>query len=277
MTVRSVSLRFAARLLPIATLALAVFACARREEASGPSRLEWTMQDLQRSWSADSADTSREVWVSFHYPLFTASPGGPVAVDSLNAWVKQVLVASAQSDSTPGDLEALAGQMIANYQGVRRDFGTVSAPWFYENEVRVTWDSLGVISMISSADGYTGGAHGSAVRIWGVLDANTGRRLALGDLIAASARDTLERLGEAAFRGARRIPEGGALQRDGFWFENGRFRLAGNFGLDRDGLVFHYNSYEVAPYAMGPTTVVIPWDAVAGYLRPDGPLASLRP
>ena len=267
----------AARWLPLAAaLALAIAACARREEPPPPPRLEWTMQELQRSWSADLPDTSREVWVSLHYPGFTSVPGDPAALDSLNGWVERTLVAASMTDSAPGDLESLAGQMVANYQEVRRRFGEPPAPWFYENEILVTWDTLGVVSMISSADSYTGGAHGAAIRIWGVLDANTGRRLALGDLIAASARDTLLRLGEAAFREARRLAPGVPLDQSGFWFEGGRFRLTSNFGLEEDGLVFHYNSHEVAPYAMGPTTIAIPWDAIAGYLRPDGPLVHLR-
>ena len=43
------------------------------------------------------------------------------------------------------------------------------------------------------------------------------------------------------------------------------------------GLVFHFNSGEVGPFATGATTVTIRWDDLLGYVRPDGPLRSLRP
>lgn len=257
--------------------AVAAAACAREPGRGGPAgaALDWTMRDLQRSWSADSADTVRDVWVSLHYPEFTAAPGGRAAVDSLNRWVESRLVAAAATDSTPADLEALAARMIANYQELRRDIGGPAAAWFYENEVRVTWDSLGLVSLVSTADSYTGGAHGSAVRLHGVLDTRTGRRLALDDLFEPVARESLRALGEAAFRAARRLPPGAPLDREGFWFPSGRFALTPNFGIEPGGVVFHYNSYEIAPYAMGPTTLRLPWEPLAGLLRgPLEPLAS---
>lgn len=264
------------RLVPLALALLAGFACARREEPPPPAGLGWTMQDLQRSWSADQADTLPEVWISLHYPEFT-DPAAPRAADSLNAWVEQALVAASQTDSTPGDLEALARQMIANYQSLRRDLpGSPVGSWYYENEVLVRWDSLGVLAMVSTADSYLGGAHGNAVRIHAVFDRATGRRLGFGDLFDPAEGAALTAAAEAAFREARRLPEDVRLDRAGFWFEDGRFRLTPNFGLEREGIVLNYNSYDIAPYAMGPTAVRLPWDSVAGLLRADGPLAPLR-
>jgi hypothetical protein len=49
-----------------------------------------------------------------------------------------------------------------------------------------------------------------------------------------------------------------------------------NFTLERStqsgligGLAFHFEPYEVAPYAMGPQEVVIPQAAISGYLTPE--------
>jgi len=262
-------------LLTTAAIATLSLACAKREDPAPPA-LRWEMRDLQRSWSADT-DTTSEVWVSLHYPEFLSVAGDSTALDSLNRWVKRTLVAASMTDSTPGDLEALAAQMIANYQDVRERFGTPPAPWFYENEIRVTWDTLDVVSMVSSADSYTGGAHGAAITVWVVIDANRGRRLFLGDLITPAARDTLLILGEAAFRRARGLQPELPLNQQGFWFPDDRFRLTPNFGIERKGLAFHYNSGDVGPFASGPTSFTIPWDEIAGYIRPDAPMRFLRP
>lgn len=261
-------------LLAAALAAVSSPACAPREAAAPPPRLAWTMEDFQRSWSADG-DTLPEVWLSLHYPRFTAPPGSGAA-DSLNAWVEQAQFAAARSDSAPGSLEGIAGTMIANFQALHREFpGAPAAAWYFENECLVGWDSLGVISMRSLTDTYTGGAHGFAARAYGVFDSETGRRLGLGDLAAPDGADSLRRIAEQAFRSARDLPPDAALEREGFWFEGGHFGLTANFGLERDGLVFFYNSYEVAPYVMGPTEVRLAWDAVKGLLRRDGPLAPI--
>src|SRR5262245_47438536 len=94
------------RLLAVALTAVLAFACARKAPAPEPARLEWTMQDVQRSWSADTADTVRDVWVSLHYPQFTRVPGGAAVTDSLNRWVQLALLGMSQSDSAPGDIES---------------------------------------------------------------------------------------------------------------------------------------------------------------------------
>jgi len=53
----------------------------------------------------------------------------------------------------------------------------------------------------------------------------------------------------------------------GFWFKEG-FELTPNWGFTRDGMLFHYNSYEVAPYSMGPTDALVPWSELSGIVRP---------
>lgn len=263
-------------LLPVVAAGLFACGCAPRDEAPGPPVLAWTVRDVQRSWGSNPADTTRDVWVSFTLPEFSSAPGGPAAAESLNAWTEQALLAGSPGDSALGSPEDIAAQMIANYQSLRREVPGMRAPWFYENEVRVAWDSLATVAMVSSADRYTGGAHGSAVKRWGVLDTHTGRRLRVSDLIESGGLDSLSRLAEAAFRRTRGIAPEARLDHEGFWFHNGRFTLSPNFGLERGGLVFHYNPYDVAPYAMGPTTVVVRWDEAAPLLRADGPLAALR-
>lgn len=41
-----------------------------------------------------------------------------------------------------------------------------------------------------------------------------------------------------------------------------------NFQLLADGILFLYNIYEIAPYACGPVSVVVPYDQLAPYIQP---------
>ena len=47
-----------------------------------------------------------------------------------------------------------------------------------------------------------------------------------------------------------------------------------NWNITADGLMITFDEYQVAPYAAGPQTVVIPYKELAQIIEPDGPLAA---
>jgi hypothetical protein len=48
-----------------------------------------------------------------------------------------------------------------------------------------------------------------------------------------------------------------------------------NWNITPNGLMISFDEYQVAPYAAGPQTVVIPYSELASIILPDGPLAGL--
>jgi uncharacterized protein DUF3298 len=46
-----------------------------------------------------------------------------------------------------------------------------------------------------------------------------------------------------------------------------------NWNITAEGLMFTFDEYQVAPYAAGPQTVIIPYKVLAPLVRADGPLA----
>lgn len=50
-----------------------------------------------------------------------------------------------------------------------------------------------------------------------------------------------------------------------------------NFTLERDGLVYAFNPYEIAPYAVGIVKVHVPYEELQGLLRPASLLAAYLP
>jgi hypothetical protein len=263
------------RLLLIGLAAFAGFACARQRTPENAG-VEWTLRDERSSWSADSTDTTKNVWVALHYPEFTSAPT-PAALDSLNRWAHERRFALLEGDTLEKTVDGLAARLIRDYQAFRAQTGTQAAtPWYLDADVGVAWDSLGVVSMVSFTESYLGGAHGETERTWGVLDAASGQRLSIGALVEADALDSLTRLGEAAFRSVRRIAPGAPLDEAGFEFEGGVFRLPPNFGLSEQGFEFVWGACEVAPCLFGPTEFRIPWDQVRPLLDAQGPLGSMR-
>ena len=49
------------------------------------------------------------------------------------------------------------------------------------------------------------------------------------------------------------------------------------WNISADGLVIFFNEYQVAPYAAGPQTVVVPFSELENIIDPGGPLAEVKP
>lgn len=104
--------------------------------------------------------------------------------------------------------------------------------------------------------GYTGGAHGYGYDNYYQIDRKTGRTLIVDDFI--SDLEVLNRLGEKYLRKMYEIPVDQTLEEYGFWFNENNFQVNENFYFTPTKMVFYFNSYEIAPYAGGPTELEIP-------------------
>ncbi|HEV2704458.1 MAG TPA: RsiV family protein [Pyrinomonadaceae bacterium] len=126
---------------------------------------------------------------------------------------------------------------------------------------------------------YAGAAHPNHNTAVINFDLDSGRTLALADLFNSSS-DYLRVLSDyciadlkrqAARQGAdsmltdEGIEQGAAAETESFhsWL------------LTRDGLEITFDPYEVAPYAAGSQSVLIPYDVLKQILKPDGVVASL--
>ncbi|MBR5702989.1 MAG: DUF3298 domain-containing protein [Bacteroidales bacterium] len=108
-------------------------------------------------------------------------------------------------------------------------------------------------------DSYSGGAHGTTINTFLVFDLTTGRQITEADLfrdgfeedIAEPLYDkVLENLDEDAWDAIYEVPTPN-----------------GNFSVSEQGLTWHYNQYEIAPYVVGPLSAEFTWDELAPYLK----------
>lgn len=116
---------------------------------------------------------------------------------------------------------------------------------------------------------YTGAAHPSDTSLTATFDLQTGQALTLAGLFAPSA-DYLNAIAKYCIDqlNTRDIGFQG--------FELGATATAQNYrnwNITTDGLMITFDEYQVAPYAAGPQTVLIPYTELAHIIRSDGPLA----
>ncbi|MGE5072817.1 MAG: RsiV family protein [Anaerolineae bacterium] len=116
---------------------------------------------------------------------------------------------------------------------------------------------------------YSGAAHPGDVSQTITYDLQAGRDVALGDLFIPNA-DFLTAVSKycVAQLNTRDIGFQGFELGATATLQNYR-----NWNITSDGLMITFDEYQVAPYAAGPQTIIIPYKALAPLIRANGPLA----
>ncbi|GHE34103.1 DUF3298 and DUF4163 domain-containing protein [Sphingobacterium griseoflavum] len=139
--------------------------------------------------------------------------------------------------------------------------------WFKHQDSKVILNEGGILTLQTAINDYTGGAHGMEIELWFSFDVPAKKRLALTDLVADTTQ--LLQIAERRFKKMENLSDT-ASYGSSYFFDNENFVLPENFGLTKDGLLFHYNPYEIKSYAEGPTTLVIPYSALLDVLTEKG-------
>ncbi|MDR1107423.1 MAG: RsiV family protein [Spirochaetaceae bacterium] len=104
---------------------------------------------------------------------------------------------------------------------------------------------------------YTGGAHGMVETDYFLIDSTEKKQLHLRDLFQDGTAGALQERVEAALRVYSGLEEGAPLS-NGYYF-NDSAEPPDNFYLTPQGLTFHWNPYEIAPYSVGPVEITVPY------------------
>lgn len=112
---------------------------------------------------------------------------------------------------------------------------------------------------------YLGGAHGMPYVEYVVLDSQNKRRLDLDDLLIATAKPKFESLAYDAYKDWIKDYADDVAEYEKSW----PFSMTENVSLNDKGVVLKYQSYAIAPYAYGQPELVIPYNKLAGVLRPQ--------
>jgi len=200
------------------------------------------------------------------------SGGKGSQADSLNVFIDRQLKAmmagfgGEESLSPAASLQDYMLAFLNDYTQIKEEYGA-SIPWALELEVQEVFRNDRITSLSFLAYSYMGGAHPNTFQQNLCVDLLNLKPLTLSEVV----KDTLSLLplAEAAFRHAREIPANTPFSDFGFQFPGERFHLNDNFLLSAKGLVFHFNPYEIAPYALGHTDFSIPYSQLQALMTAD--------
>jgi len=186
--------------------------------------------------------------------------------DSVSTTLSRVLYMLNPEDEETKTLDQLADQFLASYSDFLKEVGGYELGWWIESSHEIHLNNPKVISIELMTSSFTGGAHPLGFSETFNFFLPGGQPVVLDSMI--SDRQGFAQLVEKEFKLARGLPETASLQDEGF-FDGGTLALPLNFVFTPEGLYLIYNVYEAAPYALGPTEFIIPYDKLRDLLKLD--------
>ena len=192
---------------------------------------------------------------------------GPIAQtinDSIASNLARILLMLNPDGVETNDLSLLADQYLKSYEEFLQDVPDYEMGWWLEGSYEIHRNDAQTISIELMISSYTGGAHPIGFSQTLNFSVDDGSIMSWDDLINDKA--AWLKLVEKEFKNAWDLPETASLQEEGFFWDK-TFFLPNNFALTDEGVYFIYNVYEAAPYALGPTEFLIPYETAKPFLK----------
>jgi hypothetical protein len=221
--------------------------------------IEFEMHRFLRESEGCQEKENRCARIRAEYPV---AESGPKKVrqfinDTIFHYVVESLsVYAVSEEDLLSNLDSIAGRFIDSYEQYAEGTEDFITAWIVETVGEVLFQSSKVTSVALHNYSYTGGAHPNTYIYFLNFDRKRNKLLKIADIV--SNRDKLKELVEKKFRQYHQVEEGADLNEAGFFWDKSLF-LPANFAIEEKGLFLYYNSYEAAPYAVGPTEILIPW------------------
>jgi hypothetical protein len=261
------------RHLVVATAILAITGCGTEPTVTTPAdggAIRFVSHEIvaESRSCAESEERCARVRLT---ALETAGGGTEAARDNLDLFLDHDRVSRMRSllpedvGDRISDIDGLVAAFLAEHRAFVEDFPDATAAWNVEISATAITSTPTVATIDITEFAYTGGAHPNSRRRLVSFDVESGRLLGVDDLTGDI--EALTALAERHLRADRGLDPDGDLEAAGFWFpEGGGFALPDNFGIAVEGIVFHWDPYEIAPYSMGPIDVTVPADELAAII-----------
>jgi hypothetical protein len=136
--------------------------------------------------------------------------------------------------------------------------------WYLNITIDLDTTYSNLIQMTFGEEGFAGGAHGWITFKTILVDDESGQVLKLSSIVGDE-----DRFNDFALyyflkqNGLNSLEE---AEMEGYWFDEG-FKCSENFYFSEKSMVFQYNQYEIAPYAMGMPLFEIPLSDLKNRLK----------
>jgi len=249
-------------LIPV--LALFVASCTSSKDDHPSLDVKATMKVFEKRSSPQHGDTTVVAKYKVTYPVFEGISSD--AAKKITVKLDSILT-QGYSEALPLTIEQASQEFIRQFEEYQLEDPESKQQWSFNAIAGVNIVSDTLISVAIFRDEYSGGAHSNSRRDFLNIDPHTGDEIFLAHELEDGFEAPLTAIGEKIFRTVRQIPDTASLSNSYFEFPQNKFRLTKTYGFTKNGIVFFYNNYEIAPYAIGPTEVLVPYAEIKDWLR----------
>ncbi len=214
-----------------------------------------------------SADSSC-LYVSFHYPVVSGNNNKLLPI-LLYADYLQVLGDSSRIENS-GTIRDYLSNIVSQNDSLFTEFvsafpeGAVNT-WYLKANFTTLLNDGAITCIKYYTESYMGGAHSNYSFHYFNFANQRNMTLSIGDVV--SDMPLFLEKAENSFRKSQNMPQGKAL--DGYWFPNSTFELPAEIGFSSQGVVLHYNAYDIAPFSDGDICFVVPYGDIKELLTPE--------
>lgn len=234
----------------------------------------------------DDDDESPVCKVTIDYSYLAVSNDSDVVAQRINETVQGNLLGKKYVRISPETaIDSFKNVYIAEYrkemnefymEDIKNGLPKSNLPSWYNYEFElITHYSLGkdsVINLMAEVYVNTGGAHPNTWSRWMNFDKDDGKLLTHDNVFIPGADKSLSELllKELIKEMAERLEDSGIkslsdLQDKGILTSTNMY-VSENFLLEKDGISFMYNRYDIAPYVIGDITLYLPYTEIEKYM-----------
>lgn len=123
------------------------------------------------------------------------------------------------------------------------------------------------INYIILWDEFTGGAHPNSYYTVLNFDPATGEEVVLQDILKENYEEPLTELLISTLAADLEVEDYEGIKEKGYLYPNADMYISNNYILEKEQIVFIYNKYDIAPYAVGDITISISYDNIKDLLK----------
>ena len=280
------AMKFATHTIPLLLAAAALAACGKSEtpataEApsvstagdtqpvpiSGNQPLTYRILEFSGTRSTQRGTPGEEIGANLSYP----QTGEAVLDNLIETWIAARCPVSPDSvrAATPeGCMNQVLDECVANANAAT---GDAPVRCTFGARIEPVLNDKGLFSLKYTGNHYSGGAHGMPDAGYFNYDVEGERVLALDDVVVVT--PALNDLLNLRMRRERGVSADQTLKSVGF-FED-RLPLTQNVLIESEGLRFTWQSYEVAPYALGQPSLLLSYAELGDLISATSPLRRL--
>jgi len=224
---------------------------------------------MKKGKSAEKNSPKAEIKIVLLYPDLSAS--NPLK-DKLDFLITKYIFEDSVPFKNPELLmESITSDFFESYHrafdGVKIDETDPTFNWEKKITMDICYNERNITSLKIDKYAYTGGAHGIKITQYIVCDLNENLPLMLKDIMQENYEVRLNLLLNQKLRKMNGIKPDENLKESGFFYD--QISTSENFYINKDGIGFFYNLYQIAPYSGGTTELFLTFSELREILNQD--------